>query len=226
MTEAGPRSAQAYPRPPWRMAGPAAVVVGLVPLAAARALVPAPAHVLPVLPGRAAGVVLVADYREGSTLRYGELAALVGPVAVAGRIGGWVTTMVVDDERSLRGGREMWAVPKELAAFSWSEGQRTSCAVRAADGALLARLEWTPPQWRLPLSAGSYFMGAEGGQVRRAQLRGVLRGAPTTVELEIPAASPLARLQLSSARLTLAGQVDAWAGAPRLLPAPAVQAPR
>lgn len=153
------------------MAGPAAVVVGLVPLAIARSLVPAPARVLAVAPGRAVGVVLLGDYREGSTLRYGELAAMVGPTVAAGRMGGWVTTMVVDDERSRRGGRDMWAVPKEMATFSWTKGRRTGCAVHAADGSPLARFEWTPPALRLPLPASSYFMGAAEGRIRRAPPR-------------------------------------------------------
>ncbi|GCD48000.1 acetoacetate decarboxylase family protein [Streptomyces paromomycinus] len=92
--------------------------------------------------------VFVIRYREG-TLRYDEL--IVGSPARRGRRAGlYVHRIWVDDERSLRGGRRIWGVPKELAEFRW-EGPR----VRVTDGqGLVAALRLSakgPSLPRLPL---------------------------------------------------------------------------
>src|ERR687893_567572 len=72
-------------------------------------------------------------YGERSTLHYGEIAATIGPV---------VRHMYVDDERSLAGGREIWAVPKEPMTLRWRGGQRSQVEAHDAAGALLLRAEW------------------------------------------------------------------------------------
>ncbi|MFI2236048.1 acetoacetate decarboxylase family protein [Streptomyces chrestomyceticus] len=92
--------------------------------------------------------VFVIRYREG-ILHYDEL--IVGtPARHGGRLGLYVHWIWVDDERSLRGGRRIWGVPKQLAEFRW-EGPR----VRVTDDqGLVAALRLSakgPSLPRLPL---------------------------------------------------------------------------
>jgi len=107
-----PSASESYPPAPWPLAGQAQINVFVVP-----------ADQLPAVsagfkPLRIAGRGLVmagwVDYQEGSVLRYGEVfAAVLGvhdrrPTAT-------VTHMWVDSVASMRGGRELWGYPKELA---------------------------------------------------------------------------------------------------------------
>ena len=195
----------AYPPPPWRLAGRVVVVVAPVALDAARALVPPELRVVPVLPGRALGAVFLGLYEEGSTLRYAELAGIVGPVVGAGSLAGFVHAMYVDDPRSRAGGRELWRLPKELARFRWRPG---AAEVADADGAPLVRAEWREPRVRVPVTAASPFLAALDGVIGRGRLAGVLRIAPAAVALDVPAGSPLAALPLGSPRWGAAGRLD------------------
>ncbi len=95
-----------YPPPPWRLAGRLVMVGAPLRHDAARALVPAPLRLLPIWPGRTPAMLLLGLYGDGSTLRYGEVAGIVGPVLTGARPGGLVTSIWVDDERSLAGGRQ------------------------------------------------------------------------------------------------------------------------
>ena len=119
-----------YPSPPWRLASRLLVALAPVRLDAARVLVPAPVRLLPAWPGRALAMLLVGLYGEGSTMRYGEVAGVTGPVLAGGLFGGLVTSIWVDDERSLAGGREVWGLPKQLATLRWRPG-----AVEVSDAA-------------------------------------------------------------------------------------------
>jgi acetoacetate decarboxylase len=71
-----------------------------------------------VLPGGATvGGIYIAAYREGSTIQYNEL--IIAPALVRSglRPGAWVSHIYVDSPQSLFGGREIWALPKEMARF-------------------------------------------------------------------------------------------------------------
>jgi acetoacetate decarboxylase len=65
-----------------------------------------------LLPARWGGALL-ADY-QGGTLTYHEL--------IVFRPGFVVEHIYVDSSASMRGGREIWKLPKELADFTWSRG--------------------------------------------------------------------------------------------------------
>ncbi len=130
-----------YPPPPWRMRGH--LWGGLF---ATDAAPPLPPDLSPLTARSLA--VFVLRYRAG-TLRYDEL--IVGTPARHGRRAGlYVHWIWVDDERSLRGGRRIWGVPKHLAEFRW-EGPR----VRVTDSqGLVAALRLSakgPSLPRLPL---------------------------------------------------------------------------
>jgi hypothetical protein len=67
----------------------------------------------------------------------------------------------------------------------------------------------------VPVPAVAPFIAVLDGAVRRAWLTGSLRLAPTAIEFDIPAGSPLAPLALAGRRLGLTGRLDVKATAPR-----------
>jgi acetoacetate decarboxylase len=174
---------RAYPPAPWRLAG----------------------HVAVVASPRTGAVLLLGLYGEGSTLRYGEVAGMVGPV---------VRCIYVDDERSVAGGREIWAVPKEPMALRWRGGQRSEVEAYDAAGALLLRARWAAPRVRVPLAGAAPFVGTLGGEHRLAWLAGALLVGPVSIDLEVPERSPFAMLGLAGRRRGLAGRLNVVATRP------------
>jgi acetoacetate decarboxylase len=201
-----------YPPPPWRLVGRLLVVLAPLRLDVARALVPAPLRLLPAWPGRALAMLLVGVYGEGSTLRYGEAAGVVGPVFAGARLGGLVTSIWVDDERSLAGGREVWGLPKQLATLRWRQG---ALELRDPAGAAIVHARWREPRVHVPVPALAPFIAVLDGATRSAWLAGSLQLAPTAIELDIPAGSPLAPFALARPRVGLTGRLDVKATTPR-----------
>lgn len=105
-----------YPPEPWDLTGHNAVGVWLLP----RHLTPAPhspdTKVVRVL-GRAIVCAAFFSYEEPSPLTYGEIMATV-LVRQGWRLRVSITHIWVDSPASMAGGRELWAIPKELATFS------------------------------------------------------------------------------------------------------------
>lgn len=105
-----------FPPAPWHLTGTACVSAWRVPT---RELPPAPSGLAYAALGDTTLVLTIwAAYEPGGTLSYNELAvaAMVrrhGMLAPAGS----VTHIWVDDERSAAGGRELWAIPKQLGDF-------------------------------------------------------------------------------------------------------------
>lgn len=127
-----------YPPPPWDTHGDARFVAYAVD--AARVRPPAGLEVEARL-GRCVGLLGYVEYRAPSPLAYREL--LWMPARVRARLAdgavarGWyVAKMLVDDARSLAAGREVWALPKQLARF---EGDGPDVTMHGEDG---ARIEW------------------------------------------------------------------------------------
>ena len=126
----------AYPDPPWHTHGRAYITPYLVH--ARDITVPAPLEVEARF-GRCLGLLAYIVYETPSPLTYGELIwipCLVRAKARDGRTvrGFYVDKMYVDLEASLRAGREIWALPKQLATF-----EETGSRVRVSteDGARL-----------------------------------------------------------------------------------------
>jgi acetoacetate decarboxylase len=192
-----------YPPAPWRLVGdPAVLAVSTLDAAAARRHAPGDLA-LYGLGGRTLGGLLAARYRPASTLAYSELAVVLGLAR-----GGWcVGPLYVDDAASLRGGRELFGVPKELATFTW---QPDSVEVQR-DGQLIVRLAWSAPRLRLPLPVLATVVGA----ARSFRVAGLLRAMPVRVHVDVPEASPLAPLRLTRPPIALAGDVAARAGTVR-----------
>jgi hypothetical protein len=162
-----------FPAPPWHLQGELVIV---------------PALVRP----RALGGVMLADYRSG-TLRYHEL-IVFSRATPRGMV---VSHIYVDSEQSLRGGREVWGLPKELAEFELGRG---AFSVRQ-DGETLLRARIRRRRGRLPLLIPAPITSPAGDTVGRARIK----AAPALVALEVPDGSPFASLGLSGTRLALAG---------------------
>ena len=124
-----PREVQAYPPPPWWLAGNAHA--HLLVVREAR-LPEVPDGVQPIVFGGYGFVVAGwVDYREGIVEPYRELlAAVVG--RWRGRVTATVTHMWVDSDISRRGGRELWGYPKEMADFEVAIDPEGTA--RASDG--------------------------------------------------------------------------------------------
>lgn len=108
-----------YPHPPWRMHGEAYFTPVLVDTRE----VTLPTGFEFVHPGRyTIGTLGFVRYRAPSPLVYDELIYMPGFVRAKGfgpRAKGWfVSVMYVSETHTLRGGREIWKLPKTLAAFT------------------------------------------------------------------------------------------------------------
>jgi hypothetical protein len=133
-----------------------------------------------------------ADYQEGGVLQYREFICSL----MCRRGLRTVLTVVmcwVDSDVSLRGGRELWGIPKELGAFELRHKPTLNAVLRPADGsgALAAtgrRGLRFPGRWTVP----GRFVQQIGGQPRpvRQRIRGRLRRAK--LNFTAPADGPLA----------------------------------
>jgi hypothetical protein len=114
--------AQSFPSPPWRLRGQALCAVRVVKVSRARRLVPDGLSIVRVAPGRTAALLALVRYGAGSTLQYHE--AIIAPALVyaEGRIGMWVSHIYVDHPDSCAAGRQIWGLPKQLAQFTWDDG--------------------------------------------------------------------------------------------------------
>jgi hypothetical protein len=125
-----------YPEPPWHTHGRAYMSSYVVRASELR--VPAPLEIESYL-GRTLGVLAYVIYETPSPLTYGELVWMPCRVKVRthdGRVlrGFYVDKMYVDLEASLRAGREIWGLPKQLARFEELDGR---VRISTEDGAEL-----------------------------------------------------------------------------------------
>ncbi|URN14036.1 acetoacetate decarboxylase family protein [Streptomyces radiopugnans] len=137
-------------------------------------------------------------YREG-TLVYDELA--MGPLVRRGRRAGLLIDRIwVSDTASVRGGRDIWGLPKELASFTWSDG---SVHVTDHDGPV-AGLAFAPGRLRLP-AFPLPLPGFSGSAGRRLFVPGRLVGSlrPETVAVT-SWSDRLPPLERTTARLSVA----------------------
>ncbi|HEV8194833.1 MAG TPA: acetoacetate decarboxylase family protein [Ktedonobacterales bacterium] len=149
MTDIDARAANAglppfasYPPAPWHARGRCWASIF-------RADAPAglPPRLKSLLDSRLRAVALI-RYEAGSTLCYDEL--LIGLLAHHGlRCGIYVEHIYVDSVPSLWGGREIWGLPKRLAAFTWRDGR---CRVSDEAGTI-ATLRVDTRSAKLPIYA-------------------------------------------------------------------------
>jgi len=149
-----------YPPAPWHTHGRAFVQPYLVD--ASRLRLP-PGFAPVTVAGRAIGVLGLVEYTPPSPLTYAELVWMPCMVAVptADRTarGYFVDKMYVDSPASLAGGREIWALPKQLARFQLGERE---AIVDTEDGAhLVLELAHRGPAARAPIGGATVQAAAE-----------------------------------------------------------------
>lgn len=155
-----------FPPAPWHLQSHVGFIqVGLVPIETVRPLLPAGTDVVAVVPGHTMHVLAAARYEAGSTLTYSELLLAPAAVRTPAGVGLFPTRLYVDDQTSLRGGHALWALPKELAEFAWSEryeaaqgflgreGNSYELTVRQG-GAVLLEAWWMPATGPSPTAPG------------------------------------------------------------------------
>lgn len=181
-----------YPQPPWRMQGQMWLTLFH-------------SRGGPQRPPGVYGVGLV-DYQEGSPLTYGELlvarqVTVPEPDPTAGKHV-TVTDIWVDSEPSRQGDRELWGVPKEIAAFAWTRVGTgpmpdTTAVVTAADGTEIARASYGSPRLLPPRVSfsGSTWQTKDDGTPVAAELTGSARSFPVRGRWEFAADGPLAWLR-------------------------------
>jgi acetoacetate decarboxylase len=181
-----------YPPAPWLLRGHAIVGFRSVSTTEIRHHVPSAVRVQMISPGRTLSVVALIRYGARSTLEYNELIIAPTLVRVGGRIGALITHIYVDSPASLEAGRQIWGLPKQLAAFDWREGH---ISVRAQNLDVQFHEKTTSHAgvgWRLPVFAPAFgahsstleWMVARGsGRISRAKGRIACR-APDIEALE------------------------------------------
>lgn len=149
---------------------------------------------------RPAGVYGAAfvSYEEGSPLTYSEL--LVARPVTSTQHGRRVsiTDIWVDSPASVAGGRELWAIPKDLCDFTF-ETRRTGP---------LSRTEWSASLARRPIASARFT------DVSRAMLRVPFTGGTWQPELPEGGGEKTATLQGSAKALPCRGTWDFAAEGP------------
>lgn len=188
-----------YPQPPWTLKGHAFLTLQLLDIARVRPLIPAALNIVSVLPGKTIGGVYLSKYNSDSVLEYSELIIIAGLLSYKGKFGGWVSHIYVDNPDSVRGGREIWGLPKELAQFDWQE---RSVSVSQADN-LLCKLDYNHQSFGLPLKLGSSAFSCQGNNLLIFPALVESRFGLVSSKLEIPPTSLFADLNISQPLLTV-----------------------
>ncbi|GAA4525761.1 acetoacetate decarboxylase family protein [Amycolatopsis samaneae] len=199
---AGKSTSADYPPEPWHLAGDAWLSVWRVPLDEIPAL-PEGARPL-VWRGHATVVTAWIDYRPPGQLSYHELLATV---AVHGRrAAASITAIWVDSETSLAGGRALWGIPKDLAAFEFTGGHAFTATAATGDD-WIATAAFTP-RLGLPLAVPAAFEVVQtlDGRPKRSPVVSKARARLASSDWQINPEGPLGHLSgrrpAASAKLT------------------------
>jgi hypothetical protein len=159
-----------YPPAPWHTHGRAYIQPYLVQASS----LSLPDGFRPVsLAGRCVGILALIEYVPPSPLTYAELAWMPCLVSASGVRGYYIEKMYVDSEASLAGGRELWAIPKQLARFAIEDDYAT---VDTEDGAHV-ELSLFKRGPSVPLRAGAGTVQDDGSELVRFRGRGTARTA-------------------------------------------------
>ncbi len=196
-----PRAGVSYPAAPWHMVGSLWLTLFKVGR--------------PVDDLRPAGIYGAAfvSYEEGSPLTYSEF-LVARPISTdkdGRRVS--ITDIWVDSPASVAGGRELWAIPKDLADFtlvSEHQGPFSSTDWTVTEGrtpiASATFKDVSRAAVRLPFKGGTWQPGIEDtdGQERTATLQGSSKALPARARWDINPDGPVGFLagarQLASFR--------------------------
>lgn len=164
-----------YPPEPWYLGGTLRTSVFIVPAAQVPAEVASAPEAAGARPLRLAGNLVIGasfvEYSEGGVLAYDELLiAVAGRRGLAPRVS--IPHIWVDSPQSRTGGRELWAIPKDLATFDVTPtaAHRTHSSApvtrtMSLDGTVVASLTSTdgrrilPGMPHLPLTLAQHLDG-------------------------------------------------------------------
>jgi hypothetical protein len=166
-----------YPEPPWTMSGESWMCPAFV---RTEELEIPPRFSAVSLAGRSAGVFAYVRYLPPSPIVYDELIWM--PTMLRDRTGptGYhVAVMYVDDETTLRGGRELWWLPKTLASFTRTE---VGVTVDAEDGTHL-ELELSEHGPSFPVPTNVATLQEKDGRALRFRGTGKGEGKVATVRV-------------------------------------------
>ncbi|WP_375003303.1 acetoacetate decarboxylase family protein [Aeromicrobium sp. CTD01-1L150] len=161
-----------YPGEPWDLHGDATAGVFLVPVSKLPELPPPGTRVITVA-GRAIVTAAFFRYREPSPLTYGEVMATV-LVRRRWRPRVFIPQIWVDSPASRDGGRQLWAIPKDLAQFAGDPG--TSMVGDELASVTVSRTRRLPGRWRTSFRVAQWrggrgFVTPVAGQVEASTAR-------------------------------------------------------
>ena len=198
-----------YPPEPWDLTGSGLISVWRVPVDAVPTL-PAGARAL-TLRGQALATTMLVRYDERGAMAYREL--LAGVLVRHGRgVALSITDIWVDSEASMAGGRALWGVPKQLAAFDpdapggAATGSAHTGTGTVATGHLLAR---RGPAVRLPFPLRARIVQTREGRTLASPIRAGGRLRLARAEWSFDAAGPLAWLR--AGRMVTSVQAEEFA---------------
>ncbi|MCA9519598.1 MAG: acetoacetate decarboxylase family protein [Myxococcales bacterium] len=168
--------------------------VHLVPVRAVAPYVPRGLEIVSIA-GRTLGVVFLSYYGPESTLEYHELIVMPALVRYRGRLASWVTHIYVDNELSVRGGRRVFGLPKEMAHFDWLGG-RPGVARLSLAGEPLITVRYGAPLGRVAGWIGGPSISVVQNEVLFFLSRLRAEYGLCRVSYEIARTSPLAELEL------------------------------
>ena len=160
-----------YPPEPWDLHGQAVATTFLVP--AVRVGTPPPGTRIVRIGRRALVTTAFFRYEEPSPLQYDEIMATV-LVRQGLRLRVWITHIWVDSPASRDGGRELWAIPKDLAEFALVP--EVSYVADGIGSASLRQVRRLPGRWPLAFRIAQERDGAAlvtpvRGRIRVASAR-------------------------------------------------------
>jgi len=203
-----------YPQAPWTLQGYAYQTLQLLECDRVRPLIPSELNIVSIFPGKTVGGVYLSHYGAGSVLEYSELIVISALVSYAGKIGGWVSHIYVDNPDSVAGGREIWGLPKEMAEFTWTDRNVT---VRQGDR-ILCSLKYHRQNFGLPIPLSAFSFSSLGSNLLLFPAQLKARLGLVGSQLKIPPESPFGGLSLGQPWLTVhADQMDLTAGAPSIV---------
>jgi hypothetical protein len=144
--------------------------------------------------------VYLSNYGSGSVLEYSELIIAPAVVNYQRKIGGWVSHIYVDNADSVAGGREIWGLPKELAKFTWQQGNHVTVY---QENRKLCSLNYNQQSlaWRQWLSGSAFSAKGADLLIFPAEFESVL--GLISSNLEIPPESPFFGIGLDQPWLTV-----------------------
>ncbi|MDX2096187.1 MAG: acetoacetate decarboxylase family protein [Leptolyngbyaceae cyanobacterium bins.59] len=191
-----------YPSAPWSLQGFALLTLHPISVEQARSHVPPSLQIFEVWPGYTLGGVYLATYESGSTLQYNELIVVAALARhSSNHWGACISHIYVDNPDSVEGGREIWGLPKELAHFSWQQGDRPSITVKQ-DEQLLCCLTYQNSfnLWRQSFTG--FAFGQHLAQLLWFSAKAIVNPGFSQATLEIPSTSPFGPLNLGNPWLT------------------------